>query len=85
MTPAPQSATTCAALHQLALRGTLHRFPYDRCSVPRGGIYVLFEVGEQAVSALCAWAWATTKVVGRFPAERSNRPSEKPKSRTDLQ
>ena len=38
----------CSELHSLALRGTLHAFPFDRARLPLNGIYVLFETGEEA-------------------------------------
>lgn len=38
----------CHALHQLAARLPLHSFPSDDRSIPRDGIYLLFEEGENA-------------------------------------
>src|SRR4051812_919707 len=38
----------CSELHELVRRGTLHRFPYERGVIPRNGIYVLFERGEDS-------------------------------------
>ena len=37
----------CAKFHQLARRGALQSFPFDRTQLPLNGIYVLFEAGEE--------------------------------------
>ena len=39
---------TCAELHSLARRGTLHSFPFEVARLPTDGIYVLFEAGEES-------------------------------------
>lgn len=41
-------STVCAELHDLARRGTLHAFPFEVARLPRDGIYVLFEKGEES-------------------------------------
>lgn len=38
----------CAELHELARRGTLHSFPFDKARLPLNGIYVLFETAEES-------------------------------------
>jgi len=38
----------CQALHQLAARLPLHSFPFDESAIPKDGIYLLFEEGENA-------------------------------------
>ena len=38
----------CADIHGLVRRGTKHLFPFDDVRLPRNGIYVLFERGEEA-------------------------------------
>lgn len=44
----PSLNALCAALHELARRGHAHSFPLDAACLPRNGIYVLFEQGEDA-------------------------------------
>ncbi len=41
-------STLCAALHDLARRGTRQRFPFDRARLQLNGIYALFESGEHS-------------------------------------
>src|SRR5262245_51438780 len=38
----------CSNLHELARRGTVFSFPFDRGDIPPHGIYALFEAGEEA-------------------------------------
>lgn len=38
----------CGDLHRLFNARTIHTFPYDKSVIPRSGIYVLFERGQQA-------------------------------------
>lgn len=37
----------CEQLHRVVRRGTLHSFPFELARLPRNGIYVLFEHGEE--------------------------------------
>ncbi len=38
----------CSALHQLVRAGRRFRYPFDNAAIPSGGIYIMFEEGEQA-------------------------------------
>lgn len=38
----------CQQLHALCNALPRHRFPFDEQAIPRNGIYILFEKGEQA-------------------------------------
>lgn len=40
--------TDCAVLHRWARSLPRHCFPFDEASIPRNGIYILFEKGERA-------------------------------------
>lgn len=44
----PSLSALCSALHDLARRWPGHSFPFDAARLPRNGIYVLFEEGEEA-------------------------------------
>jgi hypothetical protein len=38
----------CGELHELFNARTIHTFPFDKSTIPRNGIYVLFENGQKA-------------------------------------
>lgn len=40
--------SVCEALHLWANSKPIHTYPFDRASIPRNGIYILFENGETA-------------------------------------
>lgn len=42
--------TSCKELHEWARALPRHRFPFDEVSIPRNGIYILFEKGERGHS-----------------------------------
>ena len=46
--PPPDMITLCSELHSLARRGHEHSFPFHGSRLPRNGIYVMFEHGEEA-------------------------------------
>ena len=37
----------CVAIHKLAWELERHRFPFDESKIPRNGIYLLFQLGEE--------------------------------------